>query len=290
MKRLVLFLTTNLAVVLMLGIIVNLLGVNRYLYANGIQYQQLLVFAFVFGMGGAFISLLMSKTMAKWTMNLQVIQGNESPQAAWICNVIASHAQRAGIGMPEVAIYYSPEMNAFATGASRNNALIAVSSGLLENMREDEAAAVLGHEVSHIANGDMVTMTLLQGVLNTFVIFGARVVSYIVDSMIQGNRDGGYRPGLSYMAVSFVLELVFGIIASMIVCWYSRQREFHADYGGASLTSRQSMINALMRLGGHDNELQAGLKGFGISGQTVSVLFSTHPPIDSRIAYLQSAN
>lgn len=286
-----LFLGTNIAIIAMLSIVANLLGVNRYLVANGINYQALLGFALVFGFGGAFISLLLSKTIAKWSMGLKLINGSENARSAWLYQTVANQAQEVGIGMPEVAIYESPEMNAFATGASKNKSLVAVSTGLLNNMRDDEIRAVLGHEVAHIANGDMVTMTLLQGVLNTFVIFAARVVGYFVDQFINGDKEDN-SPGIGYMITSLVLEIVFGLLASTIVAWYSRVREFKADAGGASLAGRQSMINALARLGGHDNELAGGLNGFGISGKSRSLLslFATHPPIEKRIAALKAMN
>lgn len=290
MKRVFLFLATNLAIVAMLSVVASIFGVNRYLVENGINYQALLGFALVFGFGGAFISLLLSKPIAKWSMKLQVINGNENSKTAWLYNTVAQQAQQAGIGMPEVAIYESPEMNAFATGASKNKSLVAVSTGLLNNMRDDEVRAVLGHEVAHIANGDMVTMTLLQGVLNTFVIFVARVVGYAVDNFLNSDKED-HQPGIGYMVTSFILEIIFGIFASMIVAWYSRVREFKADAGGAQLANRQSMINALKRLGGHDNELAGGLNGFGISGKTNAFLslFATHPPIEKRIAKLQAS-
>lgn len=287
MKRVILFLATNIAIIATLSIVASLLGVNQYLTANGINYQSLLLFALVFGFGGAFISLALSKVIAKWTMGLQIIKGTESAQHAWLHSTIEKQARSAGISMPEVAIYNSADMNAFATGPTRNNALVAVSTGLLNGMNKDEVEAVLGHEVSHIANGDMVTMTLLQGVLNTFVIFAARVVGYFIDSFFRSSDSD--RPGIGYMITSFVLEIVFGILASLIVAAYSRHREFRADAGGASLTSKASMKNALLRLGGKsEGQLAGGLNAFGINGKTTSwlSLFSTHPPIEQRVAAL----
>ena len=288
MKRIVLFVLTNLAVVLVLGIVASLLGVNRYLTANGLDLSALLGFALIMGFGGAFISLLMSKHIAKWSTGAQVITQPQSPDETWLVDTVSRLAQRAGIAMPEVAIYEG-EPNAFATGAFKNSSLVAVSTGLLEGMTREEIEAVLGHEVAHIANGDMVTLTLIQGVLNTFVIFLSRVVGYAVDSFLRKNDEESSGPGIAYYVTSFVLDLVFGIVASMIVAWFSRQREFRADEGSADLLGRkQPMINALHRLGAmQPGALPQSVAAFGIvSG--VGKLFASHPPLEERIAALES--
>jgi len=286
MKRIVLFILTNLAVVILLGVVASLLGVNRYLTANGLNLGLLLGFALVMGFGGAFISLLISKPMAKWTAGVQVIEQPRSPDEAWIVNTVRKFADQAGIGMPEVGIFEG-EPNAFATGAFRNSALVAVSTGLLQNMTREEVEAVIGHEVSHVANGDMVTLTLIQGVVNTFVVFLSRALAYVIDNAMRRNDDDR-GPGLAYMLITIVLELVFGLLASIIVAWFSRQREFRADAGSAQLMARrQPMINALSRLGGlHAGELPKAVAAFGIAG-SVGALFASHPPIEERIAALQ---
>ena len=287
MKRIVLFIATNLAVVLLLGVVASLLGVNRYLTANGLNLGLLLGFAAVMGFGGAFISLLMSKPLAKWTAGVQVIEQPRSPDEAWIVNTVRRFADQAGVGMPEVGIFEG-DPNAFATGAFRNSALVAVSTGLLQNMTREEVEAVIGHEVSHIANGDMVTLTLIQGVLNTFVIFLSRALAFVVDNAMRRNDRDDRGPGLAYMFISMAFELVFGLLASIIVAWFSRQREFRADAGSAQLMGRrQPMINALSRLGGlHAGELPKAVAAFGIAGG-VGALFASHPPIEERIAALQ---
>lgn len=288
MKRIVLFVLTNLAVVLVLGIVANILGVNRFLTANGLDLTALLGFALIMGFGGAFISLLMSKPIAKWSTGAQVIQQPQNQDEAWLVDTVARLAQKAGIGMPEVAIYEG-EPNAFATGAFRDSSLVAVSTGLLEGMTREEIEAVLGHEVAHIANGDMVTLTLIQGVLNTFVIFLSRAVGYLVDSALRKNDQEYSGPGIGYYVTSIVLDIVFGIVASMIVAWFSRQREFRADAGAAELMGRkQPMINALHRLGAmQPGALPQSVAAFGIvSG--VSKLFASHPPLEERIAALQA--
>lgn len=288
MKRIVLFLATNLAVVVVLGIVANLLGVNRYLTANGLNLGALLGFAFVMGFGGAIISLLLSKTIAKWSSGVQLITGAEGPDERWIVETVRKFADKAGIGMPEVGIFEG-EPNAFATGAFKNNALVAVSTGLLQGMTREEVEAVIGHEVAHIANGDMVTMTLIQGVMNTFVVFLSRVIGYLVDSWLsRGEQRSG--PGIGYMVTTIVLDILLGFLAAMIVAWFSRQREFRADRGAADLMGRrQPMINALARLGGMvPGELPKGLQAAGITSG-VGKLFSTHPPIEERIAALQAA-
>jgi heat shock protein HtpX len=288
MKRIVLFVLTNLAVVLVLGIVANILGVNRFLTANGLDLTALLGFALIMGFGGAFISLLMSKPIAKWSTGAQVIQQPQNQDEAWLVDTVARLAQKAGIGMPEVAIYEG-EPNAFATGAFRDSSLVAVSTGLLEGMTREEIEAVLGHEVAHIANGDMVTLTLIQGVLNTFVIFLSRAVGYLVDSALRKHDEEYSGPGIGYYVTSIVLDIVFGIVASMIVAWFSRQREFRADVGAAELMGRkQPMINALHRLGAmQPGALPQSVAAFGIvSG--VSKLFASHPPLEERIAALQA--
>jgi heat shock protein HtpX len=288
MKRIVLFVLTNLAVVLVLGITARLLGVDRYLTANGMNFTALLVYAAVIGFGGAFISLLMSKPLAKWTAGVHIIQGTEGPDEAWIVNTVRKFADQAGIGMPEVGVFQG-EPNAFATGAFKNDALVAVSTGLLQGMTRDEVEAVIGHEVAHIANGDMVTMTLIQGVMNTFVVFLSRVIGYLVDSwMSRGENRSG--PGIGYYVTTIVLDILLGFLAAIIVAWFSRQREFRADAGSAQLMGRkQPMINALARLGGMvPGELPKGLQSMGITSG-VGKLFSSHPPIEERIAALQSA-
>ena len=286
MKRIALFILTNLAVVVVLGIVANLLGVNRYLTANGLNLGALLGFALVMGFGGAIISLLISKPMAKWSAGVQIIDGSGSPDERWIVETVRGFAQKAGIGMPEVGIFQG-EPNAFATGAFKNSALVAVSTGLLENMTREEVEAVIGHEVAHIANGDMVTMTLIQGVMNTFVVFLSRVIGSLVDGFLRRGDDNS-GPGIGYMITTMVLDLVLGFLAAIIVAWFSRQREFRADAGSAQLMGqRQPMINALHRLGGmHPGALPQSMQAFGITGG-LGKLFSTHPPLEERIARLQ---
>lgn len=288
MKRIFLFVLTNLAVVVVLGIVSSLLGVNRYLTANGLNLGQLLAFAAIMGFGGAIISLLLSKTIAKWSSGVQVINQPRNADEAWIVETVRRFADKAGIGMPEVGVFEG-EPNAFATGAFKNNALVAVSTGLLQGMTREEVEAVIGHEVAHIANGDMVTMTLIQGVMNTFVVFLSRVVGYLVDSFLsRGEQRSG--PGIGYFVTTIVLDILLGFLAAIIVAWFSRQREFRADRGAADLMGRrQPMINALARLGGMvPGELPKGLQAHGITSG-VGKLFSTHPPIEERIAALQQA-
>jgi len=288
MKRILLFIVTNLAVMLVLGIAASLLGVNRYLTANGLNLGLLLGFAAVMGFGGAIISLLMSKPMAKWSTGAQIINDSADPTHRWIVGTVQGFAQKAGIGMPDVALY-DGEPNAFATGAFKNSALVAVSTGLLHSMSRDEVEAVIGHEIAHVANGDMVTMTLIQGVMNTFVVFLSRVIGYFVDKVILKNDKEG--PGLGYMVTTIVLDIVLGVLASIIVAWFSRQREYRADAGSAQLMGRrQPMINALARLGGLDpGELPQSVAAMGISSKpsNLMALFSTHPPIEDRIRALQ---
>lgn len=292
MKRVFLFLATNLAIVLVLSVVTSLLGVNRWMAANGLNYEALLIFSFVFGMGGAFISLALSKTIAKWTTRAQVLKTPSNSSEMWLLQTVERQARAAGIGMPEVAIYEAPEPNAFATGMSKNSALVAVSTGLLRSMNQDEVEAVLGHEISHVANGDMVTLTLIQGVLNTFVIFLARVVGYAIDQAVfRRGSDEQRGPGLGYMFTVMILELVFGLLASMIVAWFSRYREFRADAGGAHLAGKRKMIAALQRLkaGQQQSSLPANMTAMGISGGQLGKLFASHPPLDERIAALQGA-
>lgn len=290
MKRIFLFIATNLAVMFVMSVVLSLLGVNRYLTAHGLQLGTLLAFSLVVGFTGAIFSLLISKPMAKWSTGARVIETPASSTEAWLVNVVQTLAQRAGIGMPEVAIY-NGEPNAFATGAFKNSALVAVSTGLLENMTKEEVEAVLGHELAHIANGDMVTMALIQGVVNTFVVFLARVVGYFVDSFLSRDEED-HRPGIGYMVTVIICEILFGIAASMIVAWFSRQREFRADAGSAHLLgNRQPMINALARLGGMEpGELPKSMAAAGISDKAGwGALFSTHPPMEDRIAALQQS-
>ncbi len=288
MKRVVLFLLTNLAVMLVLGLVTSLLGVNRFLTANGLNLGMLLVFAGVIGFGGAFISLWMSKPMAKWSTGAQVIETPRNSTELWLVDTVGRLAQKAGLPMPEVAIYEG-EPNAFATGASRSSSLVAVSTGLLQGMSREEVEAVLAHEVAHIANGDMVTLTLIQGVVNTFVVFLSRVVGYAVDSFLRKGDEQSSGPGIGYMVTSMVCEIVFGILASVIVMYFSRQREFRADAGAASLLGTpRPMIDALRRLGGlHTEPLPQGMASSGIAGgNSLSSFFASHPPLEERIAAL----
>ncbi len=293
MKRVLLFLGTNLAIMVVLGITVNILGVNRFITQQGMDLTPLFLFAAVFGFGGAFISLAMSKWVAKSSTGAQVIETPRNAQEQWLVETVRRQAQEAGIAMPEVAIYDAPDVNAFATGPSRNNSLVAVSTGLLQGMTREEAEAVLAHEVSHVANGDMVTLTLIQGVVNTFVIFIAKIVGYVVDRALQGNSDEEYQgPGIAYFLTSIVAEIVLGFLATAIVMWFSRQREFRADAGGASLASRGKMIAALERLRAmHEPApLPSQLAAFGINsgvGQGLKALFLSHPPLEQRIEALR---
>ena len=288
MKRIVLFLVTNLAVMLVLSVVTSLLGVNRFLTANGLDLGSLLAFAAVIGFGGSFISLLISKPMAKWSTGARVITQPSSSTEVWLIDSVAKLADRAGLPMPEVAMYEG-EPNAFATGASKSSSLVAVSTGLLQNMTREEAEAVLAHEVAHIANGDMVTLTLIQGVVNTFVIFISRVIGYLVDSFLRRNDSESSGPGIGYMVTSMICEVVFGILASIIVAWFSRQREFRADAGAASLMgSAVPMQNALRRLGNlHTEPLPKNMAASGIAGG-IGSLFATHPPLEARIAALSA--
>lgn len=289
-KRVALFLATNLAVILVLSIVLRLLGVDSILDERnvGINYQSLLILSLVIGFGGSFISLAISKWMAKRSTGARVIKQPSNAAESWLLNTVERQARQAGIEMPEVAIYDAPDMNAFATGARRNAALVAVSTGLLNSMPKEEVEAVLAHEISHVANGDMVTLTLIQGVVNTFVIFLSRLVGHFVDRVILKN-DRGY--GLGYFAAVIVSQLLLGILASMIVMWVSRLREYRADAGSAKLNGREPMINALARLErGRPGELPEALQAFGISGgakKKMSRLFMSHPPIPERIEALR---
>jgi len=288
MKRILLFVLTNLAVVLVLGVVASLLGVNHYLTANGLNLGALLGFALIMGFGGAFISLLISKPLAKWSSGVQVIEQPSNADEKWLVDTVRKLADKAAIGMPEVGIFEG-DPNAFATGAFKNSALVAVSTGLLQNMTHEEIEAVLAHEVAHIANGDMVTMTLIQGVMNTFVVFLSRVIGYAVDSFLRKNDEENTGPGMGYWITTIVLDIVLGFAAAIVVAWFSRHREFRADAGAANLMGRkQPMINALSRLGGlHTAELPKSVAAMGIAGG-IGQLFSTHPPIEDRIAALQN--
>jgi len=290
MKRVLLFLATNIAVLLVLSITLQLLGIDDMLNEQGgINMTALLIMAAVLGMGGSFISLAMSKWMAKRAMGAQVIEEPKTATEKWLIETVRQQAVKAGIGMPEVAIFNSPEMNAFATGMKRNNALVAVSSGLLNGMQRNEVEAVLGHEISHVANGDMITLALIQGVVNTFVIVLSRVVGHLVDKLVFKTQRG-YGP--AFYITSIVAQLVLGILASTIVMWFSRQREFRADAGGAHLAGTGSMVGALQALqAGHSAPLPDQMAAFGISGgmgDGLKRLFMSHPPIEERIAALQA--
>lgn len=288
MKRILLFILTNLAIMVVLGVVASVTGANRFIGANGLNLGRLLFFALLMGFGGAFISLLLSKTIAKWTTGAQVIRTPSNPTETWLLETVARFAEKAGIAMPEVAVYEG-DPNAFATGATRNRSLVAVSTGLLRAMRKEEAEAVIAHEVAHITNGDMVTLTLIQGVVNTFVIFIARVVGFAVDSFLRKDSENDTGRGIGYMVAVMVCDLVFGVLASVLVLYFSRQREFRADAGAASLMgSPEPMMNALRRLGGMQaGELPSHVAAAGINGRRGwSSLFSSHPPIEARIAVL----
>lgn len=282
-KRVILFLLTNAAVMVTIMVLVRLLGLDRVLLENGIDYPRLIGLSLVYGFSGSIISLLLSKPMAKWTAGAEVITSPRNQIEAWLLETVRRQAQSAGIDMPEVAIFHSPSPNAFATGAFKNSALVAVSTGLLENMNRDEVEAVLGHEISHVANGDMITMTLVQGVINSFVVF----VTFLVRIALSSRDERGRRDSGGAYAISMLVQLVLTLLGSIIAAWFSRQREFRADAGGASLGSRQGMINALHRLGGFSPQpLPGRLKAFGIAGP-IGALFATHPPLERRIAALQ---
>jgi len=289
MKRIFYFLVTNLAIVLVLSITMRLLGVEPFLNANGLNLNSLLVFAAVMGFGGAFISLAISKWSAKQMSGAVTIENPKTPDEIWLMNIVKKQSTAVGIQMPEVAIFNSPVVNAFATGMSRDSSLVAVSSGLLEMMTKDEAEAVIGHEISHIANGDMVTLTLIQGVVNTFVLFFSRVIGYTVDKVIFKTREG---TGPAFFITMIISELLLGVLASIVVMWFSRQREYRADFGGGQLAGKQKMIAALKRLKAQyePSALPKSMAALGISGEQgmgLKELFSTHPSLDDRIARLQ---
>lgn len=291
MMRIVLFLLTNLAVIAVASITLSLLGVGSYLeQGNNLNLNNLLAFCLVFGMAGSFISLLISKWMAKRSMGVHVIEQPQNASEQWLYSTVQELAGKAGIGMPEVGIFQSDAPNAFATGWNKNNALVAVSTGLLQRMNKEEVKAVLGHEIGHVANGDMVTLALIQGVVNAFVMFFARIIGNFVDKAVFKNEDG---PGIAFYVTTFIAEMVLGILASTIVAWFSRRREYRADEAGAALTSNAAMASALMRLKEtyeQPSELSGELVAFGIRGEgKLSALFSTHPPLDDRIAALQNA-
>jgi len=294
MRRIALFIGTNLAVLLLLSIVCHLFGIDQMAASRGYGGMTgLLVFAAVFGMGGAFISLAISKWMAKMSTGARVIEQPQNETERWLLDTVRRHAQNAGIGMPEVAIYDAPEMNAFATGMTKNNALVAFSSGLLQQMDREQITAVLGHEIGHVANGDMVTLTLIQGVLNTLVILAARIVGRLVDNWMSGGRDSRDGGGIGYFVVVMVLQLVFGLFASMIVAAFSRWREYRADAAGAKFAGTGAMISALQRLQANHGEstLPKTIAAFGIAGPLADGfrrLFMSHPPLDERIAALQN--
>ena len=291
--RILLFLATNVAVLVLVSIVFNLLGFESILAQNGVDLNlnSLLVFCALFGFGGAFVSLLLSKWMAKRSTGAVVISEPSNATERWLVDTVAKQAEQAGIGMPEVAIFDSPQPNAFATGANRNNALVAVSTGLLHNMKQGEVEAVLGHEVGHVANGDMITLTLIQGVVNTFVMFLARLIGFFVDRVVLRNERG---LGIGYYLTSIVAEIVLGILATMIVMWFSRKREFRADEAGADLAGRQNMIGALQALQNHSqqpDQMPESMAAFGISAgarQGLKALFMSHPPLEDRIAALKA--
>ena len=289
MKRIFYFLVTNLAIVLVLSITMRLLGVEPFLNANGLNLNSLLIFASIMGFGGAFISLAISKWSAKRMSGAVTIENPKTSDEIWLMNIVKKQSQVVGIQMPEVAIFNSPVVNAFATGMSRDSSLVAVSSGLLEMMTKDEAEAVIGHEMSHIANGDMVTLTLIQGVVNTFVLFFSRVIGYTVDKVIFKTREG---TGPAFFITMIISELLLGVLASVVVMWFSRQREYRADFGGGQLAGKQKMIAALKRLKAQyeSSALPKSIAALGISGEQgmgLKELFSTHPSLDDRIARLQ---
>ncbi|MFD1892626.1 protease HtpX [Ottowia beijingensis] len=286
MKRILLFVMTNIAVMVVVGIVTSLLGVGRY---TGTNTGQLMIFSLVVGFSGAIISLLMSKSMAKMSMGVKIINQPANADEAWIVDTVRKFADKSGIGMPEVGIYEG-EPNAFATGAFKNSALVAVSTGLLRGMTREEVEAVIGHEVAHVANGDMVTMALIQGVMNTFVVFASRLIGSLVDGFLRRGSDSS-GPGIGYYATTIVLDILFGVLAGIIVAWFSRQREFRADRGAAQLMGQpQSMMNALARLGGmhaQGQEMPKNMAAMGIAG-SIGKLFSTHPPMEERIAALKA--
>ena len=288
MLRIVLFLLTNLAVILVASITLSILGVGSYFEGAGLNLSNLMVFCLVFGMAGSIVSLLLSKTMAKFGMRVQIIDQPHNSGEQWLVSTVKELADKAGIGMPDVGIFESASPNAFATGWNRNNALVAVSTGLLQRMDKEEVKAVLGHEIGHVANGDMITLALIQGVVNAFVMFFARIIGNFVDKAVFKNEDG---PGIAFFVTTIVAEIILGILASTIVAWFSRRREFRADEAGAELVSPQAMINALARLQetyDQPSELSGELVAFGIRGEgKFAALFASHPPLPDRIAALQ---
>ncbi|MEY8247759.1 MAG: protease HtpX [Bermanella sp.] len=290
MMRIILFLATNLAVVLVASITLNLLGVGSYMTSQGLDFGNLMAFCLVFGMAGSVISLLMSKFMAKRGMGVQIIEQASNADEQWLQSAVKELSQKAGIGMPEVGIFASAQPNAFATGWNRNNALVAVSTGLLNNMTRDEVKAVLGHEIGHVANGDMITLTLIQGVVNAFVMFFARIIGNFVDKVVLKNEDG---PGIGFYVATFVSEMILGILASTIVFWFSRRREYKADIAGAELVSPKAMHDALVRLqtaADQPSDMPSEMVAFGISGElkhSLAGLFMSHPPLESRIQALK---
>jgi heat shock protein HtpX len=290
MMRILLFLATNIAVMIVISILFNLLGLNNYVSAQGLNLGSLLVMSAVIGITGSVISLAMSKTMAKSSMGVQVIDQPQNQTEKWLYDVVARQSKQVGIGMPEVGIFQAPVANAFATGMNRNSALVAVSTGLLQSMTPDEVEAVVGHEISHVANGDMVTMALMQGVLNTFVYFFATIIGHVIDRALSGNDErSGF--GMGYYMAQMIAQIALGFLASILVCWFSRYREFRADAGGANLAGRAKMIGALRALQrGHEaEELPGQFAAFGINGGGIQKLFMTHPPLEERIAALQNS-
>ncbi len=289
MMRILLFLATNIAVMIVISILFNILGLTGYVTAQGLDLKALLMMSAVIGVTGSVISLAMSKTMAKTSMGVQVIGQPQNQTEKWLIDVVQRQAQQAGIGMPEVGIFQAGMPNAFATGMNRNNALVAVSTGLLQAMNPDEVEAVVGHEMTHVANGDMVTMALMQGVLNTFVYFFATIIGSIVDRATSDNERGSF--GMGYYMAQMVAQIALGFLASMLVAWFSRYREFKADAGGAHLAGREKMIGALRALQrGHEAEdLPGQFAAFGINGGGIQRLFMTHPPLEERIAALQNS-
>jgi len=294
MMRIVLFLITNIAVLAVISILFSVFGVQNIFAANGVDLDlgNLLIYSAIIGFTGSIISLLISKPMAKWQTGAKVISGDvRDPEAQWLVSRVRAHAEAAGIGMPEVAVFPADGPNAFATGARRDAALVAVSSGLLRSMRKNEIDAVLGHEIAHIANGDMVTLTLIQGVVNTFVVFLSRLAGYFVDRVLLRSGDREDAPighGPAFWITSMIAQIVFGILASMVVAWFSRRREFRADAGGARYAGSENMVAALERLKGGVSPMPDGMAAFGIGGGGVMALFSTHPPLDARIAALRA--
>lgn len=289
MKRIALFLLTNIAVIAVAMVTMNILGVGSYMEGTSLNLNNLFMFALIFGFAGSFVSLAMSKMMAKMATGAQVIEQPRNADEQWLVETVRRQAEKAGIKMPEVAIYDSPEPNAFATGMTKNSSMVAVSTGLLRSMRQNEVEAVLGHEVAHVANGDMVTMALLQGVVNTFVIFFAKIVAYVVDRVVLKNEEEGH--SWTFIIVDMVAQILFGILASMVTMWFSRKREFHADNGGAYLAGKENMVAALRRLQTmHPGELPDQMAAFGISagGSKFGALFMSHPPLEDRIAALEA--